>query len=76
MGIDETIKIIVANAPMFAGLVLCIWIQARTIDRLNSEHDANEKRHDALQAKVIEIALKCRDEVAKQELSEYLSDKK
>lgn len=69
--VDEILKIVVANIPNMIGLILCIAIQARAIDRAGVEYEALEKKYDALAAKTLEIALTCRDEAAKSKMLEF-----
>jgi len=50
---DELLKIIVTNAPNFAGFIVLAWFLMRLVDKLT---DALLTRIDALEAKVNDLA--------------------
>lgn len=66
--LDEMIKLVVANIPNMLGLVFAIVILLRVLDNAWRKVDELQAKLDALQSKTLEIALKCRDEEAKQEM--------
>lgn len=69
--LDEMIKLVVANIPNMIGLVFAIVILLRVLDNAWRKVDELQAKLDTLQGKVIEIALKCRDEEAKAEMIEF-----
>lgn len=69
--LDEMIKLVVANIPNMIGLVFCIVILLRVLDNAWRRGDDLQTKLDALQAKVIEIALTCKDDEAKAQMVEF-----
>lgn len=73
---DEVLKIVIANFPMLAGLVLCIVILKLDLDHERTarrtdcqdwqkEREAMQSRLDQTQSKLVDVALNCHDESIK-----------
>jgi len=74
--LDEMIKLVVANIPNMIGLVFAIAILLRVLDWAWRKIDELQSKLDALQNKTLEIALKCRDEEAKQEMLAFQQEQR
>jgi hypothetical protein len=76
MNMDEVLKIVIANAPMLGGLVLCIYILLRDLDyerkarkedcvAWDGERQELQNKLYEAQSKLVDVALKCHDEELK-----------